>query len=238
MVAHAASNTYSPQWFAAFHAPIRDTRTKVEVEFICSVAPLPDFCRIADVCCGAGRHARALAEHGYCVTAIDRDSTILAQALRLGGATRYVQTDLRDYSPAPDEYDVFAIMGQSFGHFDAATNQAVLCRLALGLRRHGRLILDLWAPAFFHAHQGEHQFHAPDGTVREMKRVNEDRLFVHLIYPNGNQEDFEWQMFTPEAIDTIARAVGLRRIACCTDWDSSVPPCPSKPRIQFVLERV
>ena len=238
MVAHSAPNTYSPQWFAAFHAPIRDTRTRAEVEFICSVAPLPDFRRIADVCCGAGRHARALAARGYSVTAIDRDSTILAQARRLGGAARYVEADLRDYSPEPEEYDVLAIMGQSFGHFDAATNEAILCRLTLGLRHHGRFILDLWATEFFHAHQGEHEFQVPDGTVHEMKRVEQDRLFVHLTYPNGNQEDFEWQLFTPRTIDAIARRMGLRLIVSCADFDSSLAPSPSNSRIQFVLERV
>ena len=238
MVAGSAPNTYSPQWFAAFHAPIPDARTRAEVEFICSVAPLRDFRRIADVCCGAGRHARALAELGYCVTAIDRDPTILAQARSLGSASRYLQMDLREYTPEPREYDAIMIMGQSFGHFDSSTNEAVFCRLAAGLRNNGRLVLDLWAAAFFYAHQGQHEFQVPDGIAHETKHVHDGRLFVHLTYPSGEQEDFEWQLFTPEMIATIARAAGLHRIACCTDFDTSVAPCDSKPRIQFVLERV
>ena len=208
MVAQSPPNTYSPQWFASFHMPIRDERTIAEVKFICSVAPLPDFRRIADLCCGMGRHARALAARGYAVTGIDRDPMILAQARRLGGTPRYVDMNLRDYSPEPDEYDAIAIMGQSFGYFDAATNEAVLRRLAFGLRHHGRLILDLWAPDFFHAHQGEHEFQVPAGIVRELKRVEEDRLFVHLIYPSGEHEDFEWQLFSPETIDSVAQRVG------------------------------
>ena len=238
MVAHYPPNTYSPEWFASFHVPIRDDRTKAEVEFISSVAPLPDFRRIADVCCGMGRHARMLAGRGYSVTGLDRDSTILAEARRLGGAPRYVEMDLRDYSPQSSEYDALAIMGQSFGHFDAATNEAVLHRLAFGLRQQGRLILDLWAPDFFYAHQGEHKFQVPTGTVHEMKRVEADRLFVHLTYPTGDQEDFEWQLFTPQTIDTLAQPARLRRVMSCTDFDSSVAPIASNPRIQFVLERV
>jgi SAM-dependent methyltransferase len=238
MIAHSVPNTYSRRWFASFHVPIRDARTKAEVEFMCSTAPIPDFRRIADVCCGMGRHARALAERGYSVTAIDRDSTVLEQARRLGAAPHYVQSDLRDYSPEPGEYDAIVIMGQSFGHFDAASNQAVLGRLASGLRHSGRLILDLWAIEFFRAHHGEHDFQVPDGIVHEMKHVEEDRLYVQLTYPGGEQEHFEWQLFTPEAIDAIAQHVGFRRIVSCTDFDSSVPPCSSKPRIQFVLERV
>jgi SAM-dependent methyltransferase len=238
MVAHRAPNSYSARWFASFHLPIQDARTRAEVEFIRSVAPLPDFHRIADVCCGNGRHARALAQLGYSVTGIDRDPAILNGARRLGGGPEYVERDLRDYSPKRGEYDSVVIMGQSFGHFDAATNEAVLRRLGCGLRYHGRLILDLWATEFFRTHQGEHEFGVPDGTVHEKKRVEEDRLFVHLTYPAGEEEDFEWQLFTPDSIDAIGARVGLRRIVCCTDFDSSVPPCASKPRLQFVLERV
>jgi SAM-dependent methyltransferase len=237
-MACSVPNTYSSQWFTSFHAPIQETRTRAEVQFICSFAPLPAFRRITDVCCGLGRHARALAECGYSVTAVDRDAMILAAARRLTSAPRFIQMDLRDYSPEPCEYDAILVMGQSFGHFDATTNAAVLGRLAAGLRHGGRLILDLWATDFFRNHQGKHELHVPDGTVHEAKRVHEDRLFVHLIYPNGEQENFEWQLFTPETMDGIARSAGLHRIACCADFDSSVAPCPSKPRIQFVLERV
>ncbi|MFL6514070.1 MAG: class I SAM-dependent methyltransferase [Chthoniobacterales bacterium] len=218
--------------------PISDAGTEAEADFVCAVAPLPDFRRIADVCCGMGRHARALANRGYLVTAIDRDAGALAKARELSGSPRYINVDLRDYSPEPCEYDAIAIMGQSFGHFDAATNEAVLRRLALGLRQHGRLVLDLWAANFFHAHEGAHEFQVPAGTVHELKRVEENRLFVNLIYPSGEHEDFEWQLFTPEAIDSVARRVGLSLKLSCTDFDGSTAPSPSNPRIQFVLDRV
>ncbi len=238
MAIQRAQNTYSPQWFAAFHRRIPDIRTRTEVEFICSVAPLPKFRRVADICCGRGRHARALAERGYVVTALDRDTNILAEARHLGGPARYLQMDLRDYSPNPAEYDAIAIMGQSFGHFDCDTNEAVLSRLSVGLRSQGRLILDLWAADFFHAHQGAYEFHLPEGTVHEMKRVEKDRLFVQLTYPGGDRENFEWQLFTPQMIEATAKRAGLRLIMSCTDFDSLAAPDPSKPRIQFVLERI
>jgi SAM-dependent methyltransferase len=238
MATQSVSNTYSPAWFAAFHVPIREARTAMEVDFISFVASLPEFRRIADLCCGMGRHARALADRGYSVTSVDRDLTALAEARRLGGTPHYVCSDLRDYSPKTAEYDAFVIMGQSFGHFDAATNQAVLSRLAFGLRQHGRFILDVWCSAFFHAHQGEHEFQVPEGTVHEMKRVRNDRLFVHLTYPSGQQEDFDWQLFMPQTMESMARYAGLRLSISCTDFDTSVAPSASKPRIQFVLERV
>jgi len=238
MVTQLATNTYSQQWFTSFHVPISDVRTRAEAEFVCSFAPLPDFSRIADVCCGMGRHARALAKRGYLVTAIDRDQRMLARARELGGGPRYIQADVRDYRPESCEYDAIIIMGQSFGHFDAATNQMILDRLVSGLRRRGRLLLDLWNRDFFKARQGERDFQLSDGAVHETNRVEDDRLFVQLTYPTGGQECFEWQLFAPESIAAVATPLGLRLIGCCSDFLDSVLSCSSKPRIQFILERV
>ena len=135
-------NVYSQRWFECFHGDISDARTIPEVEFICTFGPMPKFRTVADVCCGMGRHARSLTRRGYSVTGIDRDPNMIARARSLGGGPRYIEADLRDYQPDTAAYDLIIVMGQSFGHFDAATNQAVLDRLATGLRVRGRLIVD------------------------------------------------------------------------------------------------
>lgn len=238
MGARLGPNTYSQQWFASFHLPILDARTEAEVEFICSFAPLPDFPRIADVCCGMGRHARALAKRGYLVTGVDRDESMLARARGLGGGPRYIQADVRDYRPESCASDALIIMGQSFGHFDAATNQLILDRLAAGLRDRGRMLLDLWSPEFFVSHQGQRDFQLREGMVHEAKRVENDRLFVHLTYPSGDEERFEWQLFTSESMSAMATPLGLRLIGCCCDFVDSVGLSRAKPRTQFLLERV
>ena len=237
MFINSESNVYSHRWFESFHVGINENRTMREVEFISSFVPLPQFRIVADVCCGMGRHARALARRGYAVTGVDRDFLILARARELGGGPRYLQAELRDYQPPIGGYDAAIIMGQSFGHFDAATNRTVLGRLAAGARAGGRLILDLWNPDFVVSHQGERDFELPGGLVHETKRVADGRLFVHLNYPSGEQENFEWQLFTPADIEAVAATLALRLIHCCTDFDRSAEPRASKPKIQFVMER-
>ena len=77
----------------------------------------------------------------------------------------------------------------------------------------------------------------PNGIVRERKRVENGRLFVHLDYPDGGHDDFEWQLFTPSEMISLAKSIGLTLIVSCTDFDMAVEPCPAKPRIQFVLAR-
>ena len=237
MAIESEPNLYSTRWFRSFHIPISDTRTIREVDFVCSVAPLPAFRVLADVCCGMGRHARSLSERGYSVAGIDRDITIVQNARGLGGGVHYIQADLRDYMPQSGVFDVVIIMGQSFGHFDAATNQKVLKHLANGMRQGGRLVLDLWNPDFFVSHQGARDFDLPNAVVHETKQVENDRLFVQLTYPNGDQEQFDWQLFTRTDMEAIAPQLGLKLIACCTDFDRSTIACASKPRIQFILER-
>jgi len=229
-------NAYSRKWFEFFHAGIDEARTTRETEFICACAPLPDFRNLLDVCCGMGRHARALSDRGYSVTGIDRDTDAIAKARELDSRLNYVVADIRDYQPAPEMFDAAIVMGQSFGHFDAGTNRQILRRLADGVRKRGRVILDLWNPEFFIAHQDEREFKTSQGTVREKKRVDDDRLFVQLDYPDGTREQFGWQMFTPEQMTQLADAVGLGGLVSCTDFDTTMVPSPTNPRIQFVLE--
>lgn len=238
MLINSKPNEYSHRWFESFHVGISDARTPQEVDFISSFAPLPQFRTVADVCCGMGRHARALSKRGYVVTGVDRDFSILAKARELGCGPRYVRADLCDYQPEMAAHDAVIVMGQSFGHFDAAMNRTVLGRLTMGIRERGRLILDLWNPDFFTLHQGVRDFELPGGIVRESKRVQDDRLLVHLIYPSGDREVFEWQLFSCADMERLAIALGLSLIACCTDFDCSAEHRVAAPRIQFVMERL
>ncbi len=233
----AEPNAYSRRWFKFFHIGIGEARTIQEAGFVCRCAPLPDFRKLADVCCGMGRHARALSSRGYSVIGVDRDSGAIAEARELGGGPSYVHADIRDYRPAPGAFDVAIVMSQSFGYFDPTTNRDVLGRLSAGLQEGGRVVLDLWNREFFAAHQGERELETASGVVRENKRLNGDRLCVQLDYPDGAQEEFEWQLFTPAKMISLAQSVGLTLILSCTDFDITIAPSPAKPRIQFVLER-
>jgi len=122
-------------------------------------------------------------------------------------------------------------------HFDAETNRAVLERLTAGVRKFGRVILDVWNPYFFQLHQGHRDFGLADEIVHETKQVRDNRLFVHLSYAGGDQERFEWQLFTPLDMESVVGSLGLAVIACCTDFEASMPMSAAKPRLQFVLQR-
>lgn len=214
-------NAYSTRWFEFFHIGISGPRTKQETAFACRCAPLPHFRKVLDVCCGMGRHARALSSRSYSVIGVDRDGHMIAKARALAGGPSYVNTDVRDYRPKPREFDVAIIMSQSFGYFDSTTDRKILEQLAAAVREGDRVILDLWNPDFFAAHQGERELQGPRGMARENKRVEGDRLLAKLDYPNGGQDQFEWQLFLPKQIDSMAESVGLRPLLACADFDEA-----------------
>jgi len=233
----STTNSYSQRWFESFQAGISDERTEREVAFVCACAPLPDFQKVLDVCCGAGRHARVLTSRGHTVTGVERDAAAVAKAHEMEGGPRYIQADVRDYRPEAAAYDLAIVMSQSFGHFEAAANRDLLQRFANGIRDGGRIILDLWNPEFFAAHQGQRDLQTPVGLVHETKRVECDRLIVRLDYPDGGHDDFEWQLFTAAEMCSMAELVGLHLTIACTDFDAATGPSPENPRIQFVLQK-
>jgi SAM-dependent methyltransferase len=231
------ANVYSRQWFEFFHQNIDEGRTSREVNFVCRYAPQSEFQKILDVCCGMGRHSRALSKCGYAVTGIDRDIDAVATARQLTGGASYIIADIRDYQLGPESLDAVIVMGQSFGHFDEATNLDILRRLADGVRKRGRIILDLWDPEFFKVHQEARDLNTSRGVVRESKRVEDDRLFVELQYPDGTEEKFEWQLFKPPEMERFAEPLGLVLSISCSNFDKMKTPSSTEPRIQFVLER-
>ena len=230
-------NAYSSRWFEFFHLSIAETRTEKEVAFICGCAPQPQFRKVLDVCCGIGRHARALARRGYAVTGLERDPVAIGKAREMEGGPGYIQANVRDYRFEAAEYDLAIVMSQSFGYFDAAGNRDLLQWLRNGIRHGGRIILDLWNPEFFAAHQGQRDLQTQAGLVHETKRLEGNRLFVTLDYPHGEGDDFEWQLFAPSEMRSLGESVGLHVTIACTDFDPATGPSPEKPRIQFVLQK-
>ena len=67
--------------------------------------------------------------------------------------------------------------------------------------------------------------------------MEDGRLFVHLDYPDGGYDDFEWELFGREQMTLLGDSMDLDLIIACTDFDIAVGPGASNPRIQFVLER-
>jgi SAM-dependent methyltransferase len=75
-------NEYSPTWYELFLQPIAPEQTEREAAFVARWLPQPAYSAVLDLCCGPGRHARALAGRGYRVTGVDTNTAALAAARR------------------------------------------------------------------------------------------------------------------------------------------------------------
>lgn len=232
-------NDYSPYWFTIFLDTYDPARTAAEVAWLREQVPLPAYARVLDVACGPGRHALALAAHGYHVTGVDRDAAVIAAAQRAAPAgTAFRVGDMCDLRGVGGPFDAVLSLWQSFGYFDAATNAAVLGQMVAPLRPGGRLILDLNHRAFFAAHQGERIMQRAGRTIRETGHLVGDRYTVTLDYgPDLPPDRFAWQLYTPAEIVALAAPLGLRPVLLCTEFDSAQPAAPDHARMQVVLER-
>jgi SAM-dependent methyltransferase len=235
-----AVNAYSPRWFDLFLRPISAEQTEREAAFLTRQLPLPPCRDVLDLCCGVGRHARALVAAGYRVTGLDRDPAVLAEARRLaGGTARYVEGDMRHLNAYAGAFDAVVCLWQSFGYFDDATNAAVLQGMAACLRPGGRLILDLYHRGFFAARSGERRFERDGVAIVSRSRLVGERLTVELAYAASELGDrFEWRLYTPDEIVELADAAGLRATLACADFREGRAPSEESPRMQLVFERV
>ena len=230
------ANSYSPDWFSHFLETVPAEWTATAAAGVMRRLPLPAFRRVLDVCCGFGRHARELVANGYDVVGVDRDPDAVARAAREVPAAQFVVLDQRDVADLAGTFDAALILWQSFGYFDAATNDAVLRGLHARLRPGGRLLLDLFHPDHVGARQGRRD--APRSGVRSITdSVANGRLTSLIVYEDGRRDVMDFELFTPEGLVARAGDVGFRLLETCCWWDESRPPDPDVARYQAVFER-
>jgi SAM-dependent methyltransferase len=207
---------YSARWRAAFGA-VDPARTEADVRFLIDALPVAAFRRVLDVPCGDGRHLRALAALGYDVTGVDNDPAVSPPLLG----------DLRELDSLPTGFDAAISMWQSFGYFEAGENERVLGSFARRLRLGGRLVLDLQNRDFFEA-RGQTVRELRPGIV-ERSWLENGRRHVELDYGGGELDVFEWRLYSPEELESLAGRLGLAPVVRLAS--------PTEPTMRLVLER-
>ncbi len=231
-------NAYSHTWFETFLHSIPESQSNAEAGFLMRRLPSPEFPRVLDICCGAGRHAVRLARAGYQVTGLDRDSEVLSGSATFEpGNPQYVTGDMRDLGEVEGPFDAGLLLWQCFGYFTPVENDAVLSALASRLRDGGRLVLDLYHREFFEANQGVVTRERAGKRVVETKSMDGHRLSVHLDFGGGVTDEFSWELCTPEELVERAARLGFDFVEACAGFDEATSPTPGRPRFQAIFEK-
>jgi D-alanine-D-alanine ligase len=123
--------------------------TRREIDLFLELMPLAKDARILDVCCGQGRHALDLARRGFCnVVGVDRSAFLLKQARARAQAANlpvaFHAGDCRAIPLASQSFDAVLVLGNSFGYFDSAGDDAaMLCDIHRILYPAGMFLLDI-----------------------------------------------------------------------------------------------
>jgi SAM-dependent methyltransferase len=229
------SNEYSDRWFQAFLDTVPEDWTRAEIAGVTGRLPLPGFRRVLDVCCGAGRHAGPLAAAGYEVTGVDRDVAAVARAARAVPDGRFLALDQRALGTLRATFDAALILWQSFGWFDAATNDRVLADLAARLRPGGRLLLDVYHPGYVRAHAGTATSTRATECRSITNEVRGDRLVSTIAYRDGSTDTMDFELLDPGDLAARAGRYGFALVEACAWWDADRPPSPDEQRYQLVL---
>lgn len=128
-------------WLAAMPEEV----TRQEADFVQKGLAVAPPARLLDVPCGGGRHSLALVARGYDLTAVDLSPTFLDAARSKPspgpGRVTWEQRDMRDL-PWPGTFDGAFCLGNSFGYYDDAGNEAFVRAVARALKPGARFVLD------------------------------------------------------------------------------------------------
>ena len=233
------ANTYTAEWFSVFLDQISEGQTAHEVRFLRQFLPSESFSAVIDLCCGTGRHVRALARLDYRVTGIDRDRAALATARQFAvPPVTYLELDMRQLHQLHVSVDAVVCLWQSFGYFDDATNRGIVQQINRLLRPRGRFILDIYNRDFFVRHPGSRIFEHRGTQVSEAKHISNKRMQVTISYVNSPTTDrFDWRLYTLGEISELASEQGFKRLVHCSNFDAEQPVIPRAPRMQLVFEK-
>jgi len=193
------------QWFeswfeSSWYRELYSHRTIDEAKTAISLVhrmPLAQNAHILDLCCGAGRHAAALAEQGYRVTGIDY-SAYLIDIARHEYATlpslELFRCDMRDSYPNKP-FDAIVNFFTSFGYFSTdEENASVVTNIANSLNKNGYFLLDYLNSVYVRRHLVPFSVDTFPSAIIESHRSIQSKTVIKnitVIPVTGNKEQYE-----------------------------------------------
>lgn len=163
---------------------------------------------IFDIACGAGRHSRALARHGFDVTGIDISADAIARARELSNGLPIALVEANLLSlPAVGPFDGACWMGNGFAYFDTGDTLAILGALRRTMKPGSKLVVESYSSAesVFAGWRQDQKHDFPGGTYEAQSRYDPRtaRLASHaLLTLDGKQHRLRYAHIIRTAAET------------------------------------
>jgi len=199
-------------WFNEDYLNLYSHRNKDEAEnqisFLFRHLNIPSKACILDLGCGAGRHAKLLAEKGYEVVGLDASETLIKEAKKEGGAS-FVVGDMRRLEGL-GRFDLVTSFFTSFGYFEDEENRAVLRQIAAVLNPGGHFFLDFLNPELLEKQLvPREELKVGEETVQIERRIEKRRVEKSIRFP-GRSYSESVKLYTKEEIEEMLRDAGLK----------------------------
>ena len=208
-------------------------RTKSDVDGIVNLLALPQGSRVLDLCCGHGRHAIPLAQHGFKVTGQDLSEVFLRKAEKEAKAkgvhADWLHGDMRNI-PFENEFDAVINIFTAFGYLESQDeDQKVLQQVCKALKPGGLFLLEILHREGLMRRFSPHMIeHYPEGLiVLEERRfdllTSRSEVKITMIYADGQRQEYGHaaRVYTLTELAHMVTVAGLQVKAYFGAWDGS-----------------
>jgi SAM-dependent methyltransferase len=216
--------------------------TESQVDLIEEALELKKEDSILDIFCGIGRHSIALAKRGYNVTSIDYSETYIEElknkALVANLKINAIAMDARKIN-FKEEFNAIILMFVSFGYFSDEENKELLKKLALALKKGGKILIDIENRDYILKHFIKEKWREKDfGILLERHKFDplksRQKTRRIIILSNGERKETERdiRLYSANELIEIAEEAGLRTYKLFGDYDKT-PFHLNAPRLFF-----
>jgi SAM-dependent methyltransferase len=195
--------------------------------------------RVLDICCGPGRHARALDDAGLAVTGLDLSAALLRKA-REATAAPLVRADIRALPLRPRSMDAGLNLFTSFGYFDTDEEHAATLAGMVGtVRRGGWFVLDFLNAELVASRiaEGEGSVEAGEGgtRLRRFRTPGGRHVVKEILLADGRRFQERVRLFGAGELGAMLAEAGAVVRHCFGDYDGG-PRHARSPRTLLVAE--
>ncbi|MED4581709.1 class I SAM-dependent methyltransferase [Brevibacillus choshinensis] len=218
-----------------------DSAADSEVANLLARLPIKDTGRVLDLCCGSGRHSRALARRGYEVVGVDLSPVLLQLAEEHNDYAQlsFTRCDMRTI-PFQNEFDIVVNLFTSFGYFSTDEENAKVVRnMAQALKPGGEVVIDYLSPVFVKENLVPESTKEAEGMLIHEKRWIEDGFVKKRISITDDQssEPREYmeqvRLFTVEQMISMLEQAGFIQIQVFGNYQFEPYLAAESPRMIF-----